>query len=265
MSQGFAGGNRGATGAQGPMGPPGVDGEVGEDGTPGPAGAAGATGATGAAGTSSLLATRIFGWTQRSILTNTFTSHLVATPGFSGALTQVEDASGTYISSGTATNNGVVGWDQNTTDLKTIQSPKITFVWKTGPTSDSITSVRLWVCVTDNTISNNSTGTLRQLHGFRFDTGNGDAQFFAVSNDGGATPTETNTGVTPAADTRYEMVVDASDPTSVKFYINDVLVATHTTDLPTNTTILGRNITLTNLAGGTTRTILISKYQQETK
>lgn len=274
MSQGFAKpitGATGATGAQGAMGPPGMDGVIGADGLmgpPGPPGATGATGATGAAGSSGTFAgNRLIGWRQRNILATGFANVLVGASAFSGTPTAVQDATGTYQSAGTAVNNAVVGFDQNTTDLQLIQSPIIDFVIKTGPGAADITSVRLWICLTDNTISNNANGTLRHVMGFRFDTVNGDTAWMAVTNDGGVTPTSTSTGVTPAADTRYEMRIDASDPASLKFYINDytTAVATITTDLPTNTTSLGMNMTLTNLAGGTTRTLLWSRYQQVTK
>jgi hypothetical protein len=75
---------------------------------------------------------------------------------------------------------------------------------------------------------------------FRRDTGAGDANWQAVTDNGSGTPTVTNTSVTVAIDQseRFMIVVDSAGA-NVRFYIDEVLVATHTTTLPGATTALG--------------------------
>lgn len=73
---------------------------------------------------------------------------------------------------------------------------------------------------------------------FRYSTTAGDSNWQALTNDGSATPTLTNTGVAVAANTEYEFgIVPSGDGTTVKFYINGALVATHTTKVPAASTL----------------------------
>jgi hypothetical protein len=78
------------------------------------------------------------------------------------------------------------------------------------------------------------------LMAFRRDTSAGDANWQAVTDNGSGTPTVTNTGITVAIDqsNRFSIVVDSAGA-NVRFYIDEVLVATHTTTLPGATTNLG--------------------------
>lgn len=70
----------------------------------------------------------------------------------------------------------------------------------------------------------------------RFDVTASDAVFHTVTSDGFGSQTVTATSVTPVALTSYRFLIVCDDTTpNVKFYINDVLVATHTTHLPGST------------------------------
>ena len=65
---------------------------------------------------------------------------------------------------------------------------------------------------------------------FWFDYTNGN---FQCTTEDANTKTTTDSGITPVVDTKYVLRVDVNaDATEVKFYINDSLVATHTTDIP---------------------------------
>lgn len=67
----------------------------------------------------------------------------------------------------------------------------------------------------------------------RFDVTAGDTVFHTITSDGFGSQTVTATSVTPVALQSYRFLVVIDDTTpNVKFYINDVLVATHTTHLP---------------------------------
>ena len=81
------------------------------------------------------------------------------------------------------------------------------------------------------------------VHGFGLmrDTAGGDANWKLWTNDGAGGGTITDTNVAFAVDTRFVVVFDLTDTTSVKCYIGGTLVATNTTNLPTSTTLLGRN------------------------
>lgn len=99
----------------------------------------------------------------------------------------------------------------------------------------STASVRYWIGLWDDSgadILDSATPAIHMV-GFRYDSAvdSGNGHWRCVSNDGGVTPTVTDSGVLIAINTVYDMriVVGASN---IKFYINGVLVATHTTDLP---------------------------------
>jgi len=75
---------------------------------------------------------------------------------------------------------------------------------------------------------------------FRYDTGaDGTANWRCVSDNASGSPTVTDSGVTIAASTKYLLRIEVVSTSSVKFYINDTLVATHTTTLPTSSQNLG--------------------------
>lgn len=68
---------------------------------------------------------------------------------------------------------------------------------------------------------------------FRYNRVSTGVNWFAISESGG-TETATDTTIVAAEDTVYDLqVVVNSDATSIGYYIDDVLVATHTTNIPT--------------------------------
>ncbi len=74
-------------------------------------------------------------------------------------------------------------------------------------------------------------GTATQYIAFAIvDVGPNNMRWYAVTRDGGA-DTSTDTLV-DAIDGVQHFQIDASDPTSIKFYINGALVATNTTNIP---------------------------------
>jgi hypothetical protein len=54
--------------------------------------------------------------------------------------------------------------------------------------------------------------------------------------NGGGTETTTTSAISVDATTRYVLTL-INDETDLKFYVNGTLVATHTTNLPTGTTV----------------------------
>lgn len=85
---------------------------------------------------------------------------------------------------------------------------------------------------------------------FRYDTTADGTAFWRCCTAAGIAPTVTTTTVPVAANTKYQFSIVCSS-NAVIFYINQILVAVHTTNLPTATTLLGyaaRVTTLTNAA-----------------
>ncbi len=88
--------------------------------------------------------------------------------------------------------------------------------------------------------------------GFEYDDSQNGGRWQAITHDG--VETSTDTGVTVAADTWYKMEVEinaAGD--SVDFFIDDVLVATNTTNIPAATADLFYNAHIMKLIGTTAR------------
>jgi len=94
---------------------------------------------------------------------------------------------------------------------------------------------------------------------FRY-TDNVNSGKFQVINHNGVTPTTNDSGITAVAGTEYEFVTvfDQNGIDNIKYYINNVLVGTSTTNLPT--TFAGGyygSISIEKTAGNTARTLVV--------
>jgi hypothetical protein len=85
--------------------------------------------------------------------------------------------------------------------------------------------------------------------GFRFSTGASDTKWVALSSNGTTQTVAPALGGSPtvAANTRYELVIDARDIANVRFYVNDTLIATATATIPAAATDLGMGATVATL------------------
>lgn len=101
----------------------------------------------------------------------------------------------------------------------------------------AITSGRWWIGCFASTPLGSSDPAIHGF-GFRFDTSAGSVNWWAWNNDGGSPGTLTNTGITVTSNTAYTLRVEFPSTSEIRFYIDDVLVATHTTNLPGATTSL---------------------------
>jgi hypothetical protein len=132
--------------------------------------------------------------------------------------------------------------------------------WKGG--LDSISSVRLWVGLGDmynanftNWRANNPSG--QNLIAFRYSSGT-DTNFQAVCQNAG-TQTVVDTGI-PADTVAHDFRIDVDSASSITFYIDNVLVATIATNIPTNTTRFGDFISIDNNGGSSARTFSLSYW-----
>lgn len=115
-----------------------------------------------------------------------------------------------------------------------------------------VTSIRLWHGFSSASLDAVDMPTTQHVAAFRYSTGvDGTAFWRCVTCDGASNVTTTTTTVAIATSTFYDLRIEFTAASTVLFYINDVLVATHTTNTPGTTTGLSpisRVITLTNQA-----------------
>jgi hypothetical protein len=141
------------------------------------------------------------------------------------------DYQGTTWTLGAAATGSTIGPRINGTIpiLRWSNDPAYRCRMKTGP---DVTSIRLNYGLFTATTMNADGGTATCAI-FRFSTVAGDTNWQAITNDGSATGTITDTGIAVAASTEYELaIIPSGDGTTAKFYINGALVATHTTKMP---------------------------------
>jgi hypothetical protein len=115
--------------------------------------------------------------------------------------------------------------------------------------SATITTLRNWVGLFSGDPTGSATPSLH-LAAFRYDTvADGTVFWRCVTAAGSATQTVTTTtnAVTGGAAYQLGIVTSATD---VKFYIAGLLVATHTTNLPTSSTNLAPRVDVTTLVAG---------------
>lgn len=125
-------------------------------------------------------------------------------------------------------------------------------------TGNSVANVRLWAGIFSG---DPGSGAAASLIGLRFDTSVGESQWSANTGNS-SVYSLAGTGVNVTADTTYEIViltlgVRGSLPTGAAFFINGVLVAILTTNLPALGRTLGAGMTVAALAASA-RSLLIN-------
>lgn len=181
-----------------------------------------------------------------------------------GTASNVSDSSGHYVQ--LSGDGAIAGIQIATTEVvKTEIGPVCTFVVKTGALLPVQATERIWIGMSSADLSGSDSPTGAHVMAFRYAISTDGTVFWrTVTNDGGADAgTPTTTTVAIAASTRYVLTVDASDSTSIKFYINGTLASTHTTNLPTATTALGCQCFALD-AGAGTMELLISNIVYQT-
>jgi hypothetical protein len=124
-----------------------------------------------------------------------------------------------------------------------------------------IANVRVWVGLADvssslvaNLISDSPVG-LSALMAFRYSTAAGDTTWHAVCNDGGG-QTVVNTGI-PATTSGITFTITPVG-SSVEFRINNVLVATISTNVPSNTVRFGDITAVDNVGLANVKTVALN-------
>jgi len=193
-------------------------------------------------------------------------------PTVSGAPTLVTDTDGSWINYATGTAlDAIAGHNFGShTDLRLDTQTDLFFLMKTGPAATDVTDVRILVgarsVVLSASVGDADPGSIDSLL-FRYSTSAGDTTFKTKSraSDGvGGNETVKDTGVPIALDTIYVFRIDGRDAANVKYYINGVLVSTHTSSdfLPTATIGMSGQWKIHNLSAGTARNMKWKKYYQ---
>ena len=170
----------------------------------------------------------------------------MATPTVTGTGAQDDLSSGPFIRYDTSSSiNSDAGWQGATNGTRTDWNPVMTAYVGTDGT---ITSIRIWIGLFSGDPMASADPALH-IAAFRYDTvADGTAFWRCVTKDG-TTINVTTTTIAIAADAVYNLRIDARNSASIKFYINGVLAATHTTNVPTSSTDLQAHAELRNLTG----------------
>lgn len=180
----------------------------------------------------------------------------LATIGFAaastktGTVTTADDANGIFHKlRTTSVLNNSAGWLSAFTLTKTDWLPEFNAYVQLD--TGGIASNRYWVGLFSASPVASGVPNIHAL-AFRYDTGvDGTAFWRTVSIAGtGASANVTTTTVAVAINTAYKLRIVVVSTSKVMFYINNVLVAVHTTTLPTSSTLLGYGCQVTTLTAG---------------
>jgi hypothetical protein len=174
------------------------------------------------------------------------------TPTINGTGTVFESATGQFINFASAAMiNRDAGWISSAfTQVQRRQTPIWECRMRTGALAADLIDARIHFGLFSANPS--AASLLVATHGaeFRYATDiDGTAFWRCVTSDGTLlTTTITTTPIT--IDTNYVLKIDMSDTGQVVFSINGVIVATHTTNLPSLTQSLGHAETIRNISAG---------------
>ncbi|UOF80024.1 phage-related tail fiber protein [Caudoviricetes sp.] len=116
-------------------------------------------------------------------------------------------------------------------------------------TAASIANVRLWVGFASADLNAVSAPTTQHVAAVRYDVGVDGTAFWRCVTCDGTTANTTTTTVAITSSTTWNIRIEIDDAgAAVKFYINDVLAATHSTNLPAQTTQMHALAEVTTLA-----------------
>lgn len=125
--------------------------------------------------------------------------------------------------------------------------PSYKAIVRTGP---SVTEVRYWIGLFASDPMGSSDPAIDGM-GFRYDTGVDGTAFWRAWSNSGAGSEVTATSVAVTADTTYVFTIEIShDGSEIFFFINDLLVASHSSSIPGGAVDLGHVESLITLSSG---------------
>ncbi len=176
-------------------------------------------------------------------------------PVGTGTSAAVGDADGDWLDITTTTTLGnTVGYITAFTVMRRDWEPEMVLRIKTPA---DITSLGYWLGLFSASPDNAADPAIH-LAAFRYYTSTDGTAFWRCATKDGTTINVTTTTVAITVNTPYTLRVDCRVAANVKFYINGTLVATHTANLPTATTLLGWGVRVTTLVAAA-RKIMYSR------
>lgn len=178
--------------------------------------------------------------------TTVTTIGFAAAPTLTATTSSVDDASGPLLNHATSTTSGnASGVISAYTICRRDWIPTYETIIRTGA---AITSIRLWIGLFSASPDASSDPAIH-IAAFRYATDADGTAFWRTVTKDGTTINAVESSVAIAADTVYRLRIRVNTAGEVLFFINGTLIATHTTQLPGATTLLGygnRVTTLTN-------------------
>jgi len=176
-----------------------------------------------------------------------------------GTLAASLESDASYISYPTTTTSGnASGWTSNAVARRDY-APE--FVVRLRTDGTAITNSRYWIGLTSADLAAVGAPTTQHIAAFRYDSAlDATARWRSVTANGSSS-TVTDLGATNgtiAANTAYTLRIVLGS-SNVEFYINDVLVRTETATLPSGSTNLNAQMTLTVTSAGTAKTLKFSR------
>jgi hypothetical protein len=177
----------------------------------------------------------------------------VTTPGAALAATDSSTGNQVQISTNTTSANvaSIVASTSTYTLTRTWLSP---LFYARIATDSSIANLRIVVGLPSADVSGDagpaSTGAYTTARGawFRYGTDVDGTAFWRCVTSDGTTSTVTTTTTAIAASTIYNLRIEISAAgTTIRFFVNSVLVATHTTNLPSTSQTMGYQVSVTTL------------------
>jgi len=171
----------------------------------------------------------------------------IASPTLTGTASNADDADGPWLNQATT---AVSGNPAGVADASCVSCRRDWFPEFVATVKlVDVTAVRLWVGLVSGSGYESSSAPNIHAAAFRYATDvDGTAFWRCVTIAGtGAAAQVTVTNVPAAAGVKHTFRI-ACGAASVEFYIDDVRVATHTSVLPTGTTLLGYTVRVTTLA-----------------
>lgn len=152
------------------------------------------------------------------------------------------DTTGPWVEYTTVASNGSSGgWGHGWATTRRDWKPLLLINMKPG---SNLTVCRFLLGFSSSTFGADTGGGVETAM-FRCSSVAGDTTWKTITSNTGAT-TVTDTGVTVTSGVSYELRIDMSDSSNIKFYINGDLVSTHTTNLPSGSTDLSGQALVTN-------------------
>jgi virginiamycin B lyase len=123
-------------------------------------------------------------------------------------------------------------------------------VFTTVMSVNRTTNCRVWVGLIPNSVAVHTTDTPSpNILAFRYSTNASDTHWNTYTSSSSSVNTVVDTGVSITASQPDVLTIDASNLSSVKFYINGKLVDTRTTNLPSGSATCQPHIHITTLTG----------------